>query len=341
MVVVLVVPDGAAEPVRAGLPTSLETARTPTLDRLAAGATLRRVRTIPPGLPAGTEVGLPALLGARLSVPPSRGLVEAAAAGIVVPAGQAAWRLDLRPGRTPGDAQVAALEAAVAPLGAFVHRLRAHRLLLVGPVSWGDGPPGPHQTARCLADVAVGPFAAVVEATGGVAWPWGTIGDAPPPLARTIFAARPSGAALGLARLLGCTVVNQSPAQVIGAAAAGSVVLVHDPAPDDAAHARDRPAKIAAIERFDAALAPVVAALERRGGRLLVCPDHGCDPATGRHDATPVPALTWPGRGSRTRLTERAVASLAVTGPELRRPWRSLRDHRRGPAGAAVLETVP
>jgi hypothetical protein len=62
---------------------------------------------------------------------------------------------------------------------------------------------------------------------------------------------------------------------------------------------------------------------------LQVCPDHGCDPGTGRHDDAPVPCLRWPfarvdavptpeddppfehRRGE--RLTERAVADLRVT----------------------------
>ena len=36
MVAVLVIPDGAAQPLRAGVPTALGAARTPVLDGLAA-----------------------------------------------------------------------------------------------------------------------------------------------------------------------------------------------------------------------------------------------------------------------------------------------------------------
>ena len=51
--------------------------------------------------------------------------------------------------------------------------------------------------------------------------------------------------------------------------------------------ARARPdAKVAAIERADRELlAPLAAAVRAPAGRSSVCPDHGCDPATGRHDA--------------------------------------------------------
>ena len=83
-------------------------------------------------------------------------------------------------------------------------------------------------------------------------------------------------------------------------------------APDEAAHERDADAKVAAIEAADALLlAPLAAALRARGWQLRVCPDHGCDPATGRHDGAPVPCLDWPARCVRTlqacgagRLTE-------------------------------------
>jgi 2,3-bisphosphoglycerate-independent phosphoglycerate mutase len=97
-------------------------------------------------------------------------------------------------------------------------------------------------------------------------------------------------------------------------------VVVHVGGPDEAAHRRDRAAKVAAIERADRELiGPLAEALRAAGGTLRVCPDHGCDPATGAHDGAPVPCLDWPieewRSGSRRemqtstpRLTERAVA---------------------------------
>src|SRR4029077_11478680 len=58
----LVILDGASEPLGFG-PTSLERARTPVLDDLARTGDLRRVRTVPAGLPAGSETAIPVLLG--------------------------------------------------------------------------------------------------------------------------------------------------------------------------------------------------------------------------------------------------------------------------------------
>ncbi len=101
-------------------------------------------------------------------------------------------------------------------------------------------------------------------------------------------------------------------------------VVVHVGGPDEAAHVRDRAAKVAAIERADRDLiGPLAEAVRRAGGTLTVCPDHGCDPATGEHDAAAVPCVAWsPADASLRRelervfaqpprrLTERAVAGL-------------------------------
>jgi 2,3-bisphosphoglycerate-independent phosphoglycerate mutase len=50
-------------------------------------------------------------------------------------------------------------------------------------------------------------------------------------------------------------------------------------------------------------------------GRLAVCPDHGTDPADGRHHGEPVPGLLW-GAGVEPdggpRLTERHAADAPV-----------------------------
>lgn len=328
MVTVLVVPDGAADPLGAG-PTCLQAAPTPALDRLAREGQLLRVATIPGGLAPGTEVGLASLLGADLDAPLPRGLVEAAAAGVGLAPGEAAWRLDRRVGET---ADAAGMDAAVRPLGGRVHPLEDHRALLVGPACWGAAPPGPHQTDRPLEDLASGAFATIARLTG--AWPWGGLptrepADVPTVLGRpvTVVAA---GAPAGIARLLGCQVTGAPAESAIADAGADEVVVVHCPGPDDAAHARDRAAKIAALEAVDALTGRLAAVVARRGGELIVCPDHGCDPATGRHTADPVPALHWlateaaaqprgtleggwargPGGASGSRLTEQAVMAL-------------------------------
>lgn len=305
----LVVPDGASEPLSDG-PTSLEQARTPVLDALAAAGTVARVRTIPEGLPAGTEIGLPVLLG----VPPlARGRIEAAAAGIEVGPEEGAWRLDVLDGHRPaevGDDDVAALDTALGQMGGRVRRLRGHRLLLVGPAWWGPAPPGPHQTARPLRELAVGPFGGVAKAArtalGGrlVAWPWGDLGARPTASAVSVLVVAGGGVPVGLARLFGWQVTDTVPDPL----PAATLVVVHVPDADDAAHARDRAGKIDALERLDA----LVGELHALDPDLRVIPDHGCDPVTGAHTADPVPALdARPGPGA-PRFTERAAAAFPV-----------------------------
>lgn len=343
-VTVLVVPDGAAEPVGDG-PTCLEAASTPTLDRLAAVGQRRRVATIPDGLAAGTEVGLAGLLGVELSAALPRGRVEAAAAGVALGADEAAWRCDLVPPRSPAGTELTALNAALLPLGARLVSLGAHRLLLVGPAAWGDAPAGPQHTDAAAQPARDGPFgqvvaaaATVLAATGTTVWPWGRGGGEVPPrvpdlLGCPVQVVSVGGAPAGIAALLGCTVRlggAEQGVETVAEAPAGSVVLLHDPAPDDAGHARDRAGKIAALERLDRdLLTPLVALLGARSGQLIVSPDHGCDPATGRHSAAPVPGLicdgpalaavvAGAGAGSAARLTERAVrAERLVAAPAL------------------------
>ncbi len=309
MTTLLLVPDGASEPLDRH-PTSLEEARTPALDALAASGTLARVQTIPDGLPAGTEVGLTTLLGVRLAVAPSRGRIEAAAAGIPVDADEGAWRLDVLDSRGPAqvtDQDVATLDQALSQLGGRVLRLRDHRLLLLGPRWWGDAPPGPHQTERPLRALAIGPFGGVAKAArtalGGnrVAWPWGTLGtDLPVRNGRQVLVVARASAAVGVARLLGHDVISEIPDPLPD----GALVVVHVADPDEAAHARDRPGKVAALERFDV----LVGDLSTLDVNLTVCPDHGCDPATGIHTAEPVPALLSRPGGGAPGYTERAAA---------------------------------
>ncbi len=288
MVELTLILDGASEPRGQG-ETSLALAGTPNLDRLAAAGTLSRLRTVPPGLPVGSETAIPALLGWRPPAPVDRGALEAAAIGLGLGPGQRAWRVDAIGADGGRAAAEVAGRAAVA--------------------------------LQELPEAAAGP--------GLLPWPEGTV---PPRLlgdATAVIAA--PGAAAGAARLLGARAIV--PAGATGgtdtdllakaaaaseAAVAGALrVVVHVGGPDEAAHERDRAAKLAILERVDRELVPPLAELVRsRDATLRVCPDHGCDPRSGEHDDTPVPCLLWrlssPPAARRRRLTEAAVAGLPV-----------------------------
>jgi len=311
VVEVLVILDGASEPWDGARPTSLERARTPTLDALAREGELARVRTIPAGLPAGSETAIPVLLGWVPDTPVDRARIEAAAHGVTLGAADGAWRVDVRDGdgvrANAASTERAALALAADTPGHVVHRLGGHRLLLVGP-----------EPAPAAATVA--PHLAV--------WPSGA--PVPGGLGPETVVVAARGAAAGLATLMGATVVVPTGAtgtpdtdQAAKASAAVAAldkgaarVVVHVAGADEAAHIHDAAAKVAFLERADRELvAPLRAACARAGAVLRVCPDHGCDPATGAHDANPVPHLRWDGRGgagSAGRLTERAVAHLPV-----------------------------
>jgi 2,3-bisphosphoglycerate-independent phosphoglycerate mutase len=309
VVEVLVIPDGAAEPLGPG-PTSLERARTPALDALCRAGAVRRVATTPPRLPAGSETGIPVLLGASLATPVSRGLVEAASAGIAIPPGARAWRCDL-PGRavpSDPDAVVAALAASVP--GHAVHHLRGHRFLLVGP---GRPAPRLHGVALGVWDDGAGLPRILDHSTVVVCGPGAAAGCGQLMGAQVLV---PAGATGG-----GVTDLAAKAATAWAAIERGARrVVVHVAAPDEAAHERDPAAKVAALEAVDAQLiAPLGLVVQRAGGRIAVCPDHGADPRTGEHDEAPVPGVVY-GDGVAAagpgRLTERAVAGLAASLPE-------------------------
>jgi 2,3-bisphosphoglycerate-independent phosphoglycerate mutase len=304
VVAVLLVLDGASEPL-GDRPTSLERARTPALDALGREGALGRLRTVPAGLPAGSECALPGLLGWAPAGPVDRGALEAAAAGIAVMPGARAWRVDaLGPGGARADAATAASAARRLAARLPSHRvvpLAGHRLLVVGP------PPLP------------------ALAGGLCAWPEGEL--LPRLLDERTVVIAASGAALGAAQLLGARAIRppgttgglDTDLRAKAACAVHAIaerprrVTIHVGAPDEAAHARDAAAKVAALERIDAQLvASLATAVAAAGGTLRVCSDHGCDPATGEHDGAPVPVLDWPGVGPGGRLTERAVAALPV-----------------------------
>jgi 2,3-bisphosphoglycerate-independent phosphoglycerate mutase len=318
VVAVLVILDGASEPLRGGQPTSLELAATPALDALAAAGTVAPLTTVPAGLPAGSESAIPALLGWTPPAPVDRAAIEAAAHGIALAPGERAWRVDVleEVSERAGEQAVARAAAelrATAPHHRVQH-LAGHRLLLTGPPPYpadGDPPDAPNACRTERLHV----------------WPEGLV---PPRTldARTLVVGA-RGAAIGVARLMGAETVvpagatgqpdsdlaAKARAALHAVAGDAALVVVHVGGPDEAAHRRDRAAKVAAIERADRELlAPLAEAVARAGGTLRVCPDHGCDPRTGLHDRAPVPCLDWrpggvPAGGD--RLTERALLALA------------------------------
>jgi 2,3-bisphosphoglycerate-independent phosphoglycerate mutase len=306
---VLVIPDGAAQPVRDGVPTALQAAWTPVLDGLAAQGTVVRVATTPAGLPPGSETGIPTLLGAPPAAPVGRGRVDAAAHELDVPDGLIAWRADLhyRNGRR---ASVRQARDVCAHLRGRAFSIGGHRLVLLARARPRD--------IRLL-----GLYVRV--------WADGPAPAGPLPRATTVVCAR--GAAAGCGRLLGARVVVprgttgdvdtdvQAKAQAaIAAVSAGAErVVVHVGAPDEAAHRREPEAVVAALERLDAELlAPLRDAVAALGGRLAVCPDHGTDPATGVHDGAPVPGVLWgagvPACGP-DRVHERAAVDAELVDP--------------------------
>jgi 2,3-bisphosphoglycerate-independent phosphoglycerate mutase len=287
VVELLLILDGASEPP--GGETSLALARTPTLDRLAETGTPARLRLVPPGLPVGSETAIPALLGWRPTGPVDRGALEAAAIGVEPRPGERAWRLDVHDedGERAGEADALRAAAALRKrlAGHRVRHLRGHRLLLTGP------PP--------LPDAALVP--------GLHPWPEGVV--PPRRLGADTVVIAAAGAAAGAARLLGAKVVvppgatgdtdtdliAKASAAENAVAAGASRVVVHVGGPDEAAHRRDRAAKISILERVDRELLPsLVRTTQDVGAILRVGSDHGCDPRTGAHDPSPVPWLSWP-----------------------------------------------
>jgi 2,3-bisphosphoglycerate-independent phosphoglycerate mutase len=357
---VLVILDGASEPMGSA-PTSLERAQTPALDGLVAEGSMIRLRTVAPGLPAGSESAIPALLGWVPVGPVDRGAIEAAAHGIEVREGERAWRVDRRDRSHAGAtarALAERLEGRHSTAGHRVHHLAGHRMLLVAPAparTLGAELLGVELRSGVLrAGLNAGALGAETPRAGApqhdlFVWPAGAIPPRVLDERTVVIGAR--GAAIGIAQLMGArTVVPHGatgrPGTDLAAKAAAALetidagatrVVVHVGAPDEAAHERDAEAKVAAIEAADEQLLrPLAEALRARRARLgagaatlQVCPDHGCDPATGRHDDAPVPCLRWPfarvgevpapdddppfERARGGRLTERAVADLQVT----------------------------
>ena len=296
MVDLLVILDGAAEDPSRG-PSSLELADTPVLDELCRSGSVEPRQVTPAGLPPGSEVGIPTLLGAELQAPPSRGSIEAAAAGVVPPAGMRAFRVDLP--RDVAEARPAGVLARDAGRLGLIH-LRGHRFLILS-----EDPPQLPAPWRV--------------------WPDG--GDLPRILGPSTVVVCGPGAAAGVGRLMGARVVIPPGATgdvdtdlsakcsvALASLEEAERIVVHVAAPDEASHRRDRAGKIAALEAVDElVLGPLASALARVEGTLVVCPDHGADPAGGHHLSAPVPCLRW---GPRTapsgpdRFHERALVEL-------------------------------
>jgi 2,3-bisphosphoglycerate-independent phosphoglycerate mutase len=336
----LLILDGASEPLEGE--TSLETARTPVLDRLASSGTLSQLQTVPPGLPVGSETAIPGLLGWTPTGAVDRGALEAVALGIELGPGERAWRVDVleRGGARAGDevAERAVAELAEGLPDHTVRLLRGHRLLVIGP--------SPSKRLGRGGGVEAGVAGRGVSSGNGTpdiaelrVWPEGAV---PPRILDegTVMVAA-AGAAAGAARLLGAAVVvppgatggvdtdlaAKADAAKRAIAEGAERVVVHVGAPDEASHVGDRAAKVAALERIDAELVPHLAtAVAAAGGTLRVCPDHGCDPRTGEHCADPVPCLDWspaaPGSAfaGERRLTERSAATYA--------PYKGHKEHR-------------
>jgi 2,3-bisphosphoglycerate-independent phosphoglycerate mutase len=144
----LLVPDGMAdEPQQAlGGRTPLEAADTPVMDALARGGTVGLVRTVPPGMPAGSDVANLSALGYDPRVVyTGRSPLEAASIGVELGPGDVAYRCNLvtivdgvmkdhTAGQVPsaeGRRLVAALQAALGG-GAFeFHSGVSYRNLMV------------------------------------------------------------------------------------------------------------------------------------------------------------------------------------------------------------------
>jgi 2,3-bisphosphoglycerate-independent phosphoglycerate mutase len=306
---VLVILDGAAEPVWPW-PSTLEEAHTPALDALCFRGAVARVATTPHGLPPGSEVGIPTLLGARLCGPPGRGAIEAAAACVALPDGALGHRLDLHhdDGRRAVTAEALLLrhDLAAALPDHDVQHLKGHRFLAVGTA---------RPRIRRLAALAV--------------HVWDDGEELAPLLdERTTVVAAP-GAAAGCGRLLGARVVTPAGATgdvgsdlyaktraALVALPRSDTVVVHVGGADEAAHHRDRLGKRALLEAADAdVLRPLARAVADARGVLAVTSDHATCVETGRHHAEPVPiVVAGPGvtPAGAVRLHERLVARAPV-----------------------------
>jgi 2,3-bisphosphoglycerate-independent phosphoglycerate mutase len=197
---VICVPDGAAdEPFEAlGRRTPLEVADTPVLDRLAARGEVGRARTIPEGMPPGSDVGTMSILGydpRRYHT--GRAPIEAAAQGIRLEPDQVAFRCNLvtvdangvmvdfaggHPSSEAAAPVIAALNAELGDHALTFHAGVQYRHLLVAPQEWGDADcTPPHDLTGQAAVWPTGPAAdklrSVMDASREVVGRFGVVAN--------------------------------------------------------------------------------------------------------------------------------------------------------------------
>jgi 2,3-bisphosphoglycerate-independent phosphoglycerate mutase len=331
---ILVIPDGLAE-TPGPLGTTLSSVTPMALNAIARRGAVRRVATTPPGLPPGSETGLPHLLGWTPTAPMSRGRIDAAAHGATEPAGAVVHRVDVRhdDGR-PWPELAATARTLLRGLDEALHvqHLSGHRLLL-----WGHRDPTLPRRLD-LDDLGAANGVAGTHDPDDLPrfqlWP---DGEVPGPILDedTAVVCAPRSTMAGVARLMGAAVVHPSgatgrPGTDVAAKARAATsllrdglhtVVVHVGSPDEAAHARDPQAKRLELQRIDRdLLAPLAALVLDLGATLAVCPDHGTDPRTGTHLADPVPAVVW-GPGVRASGPDVVTEASVAHAPVVAGPW--------------------
>lgn len=153
---VVCVPDGCAdEPIDAlGGHTPLEAASMPTLSRLAARGEVGRAAVIPPGLPAGSDVGNMSIIGYDpAAYHTGRAPIEAAALGMRLSPDQVAYRCNLvtigddgamvdfaggHPSSEDAAEAIAALDKELGGGGVSFHAGVQYRHIVVAPAAWAE-----------------------------------------------------------------------------------------------------------------------------------------------------------------------------------------------------------
>ena len=223
---------------------------------------------MPPGLPAGSESAIPALLGWPPDGPVDRGALEAAARGDRAGRGRARLARRLRRGRTAGAA--APPTPGARPCASCDGHLRRHRVLPAGRPP-AAGLRAGRRCRPCRPGCAPGPRARRRPSCS---------------TSRTVVIAA-AGAAAGLARLLGARVVvppgatgqpghrPRAPRRRPPQRAAGGGRLQRGRArgrrPTRRPTSATAPAKVAALERVDDELLPAARATRRRLRRHAAC----------------------------------------------------------------------
>ena len=179
---VVCVPDGCAdEPLESlGGRTPLEVASMPTLRALALRGKVGRAAVIPPGLPAGSDVGNMSIFGydpARFHT--GRAPIEAASLGLKLGPDKVAYRcnlvtidadgtmVDFSGGHPTSDDAAPIIKALEAELGGDVHFYPGveYRHIMVAPADWVDADcTPPHDLSDKAAVYPTGPAAPKLRA---------------------------------------------------------------------------------------------------------------------------------------------------------------------------------